>query len=99
MCKNCNCGLGIIAKILVIIGGLNWGLVGIGKILNSLSSWNLVELIFASMPLIEALVYILVGIAAIVLIFPCKGRKMKACCENKNTAVQENIEKHEESTI
>jgi len=48
--------LDIIALILVLIGVINWGLVGA---LN----FNLVEVIFGS--LISSIIYIIVGIAAI----------------------------------
>lgn len=43
---------------LLLIGGLNWGLVG-------LFNWNLVASIFGSMYAITRLVYILVGLAAV----------------------------------
>jgi uncharacterized membrane protein YuzA (DUF378 family) len=47
-----------IALILVIVGGLNWGLVGI-------FDFNLVTTIFGSMPAISNIVFDLVGISAI----------------------------------
>jgi uncharacterized membrane protein YuzA (DUF378 family) len=47
-----------IALILVIIGGLNWGLVGIFK-------FDLVAWIFGDMSIIARIVYILVGLAAV----------------------------------
>jgi uncharacterized membrane protein YuzA (DUF378 family) len=47
--------------ILVVIGALNWGLVG-------LFNFNLVEVLFQEGSLLTRLVYILVGIAAVVLI-------------------------------
>lgn len=50
-----------IAYILVIIGGLNWGLVGA---LN----FNLVDMIFG-MGTISMLIYILVGLSALYLVF------------------------------
>lgn len=53
--------IGKIAYILVIIGGLNWGLVGA---LN----FNLVDAIFG-MGAISMLIYILVGLSAVYLIF------------------------------
>ncbi|HBV02088.1 MAG TPA: DUF378 domain-containing protein [Candidatus Komeilibacteria bacterium] len=57
--KKCNCGpLDIIAFILVVIGGLNWGLVG-------LFNFNLVAAIFGDMSLVSRIVYILVGLAAL----------------------------------
>ena len=53
-----------IALILVIIGGLNWGLVGIGG-----DGWNVVDLIFGSIAWLESVVYILVGIAALWVVY------------------------------
>ena len=51
-----------IVLILVIVGGLNWGLVGIGV-------GNVVNMILGSIPWLESLVYILVGLAAIYMIY------------------------------
>jgi len=48
---------------LVIIGGLNWGLVGLGMLVNA--NWNLVNIIFGSVPSLEALIYLLVGLAGL----------------------------------
>ncbi len=45
---------------LVIIGALNWGLVG-------LFGFNLVQAVLGSWPSIENLVYILVGLSAVYL--------------------------------
>ena len=80
MCKNCckgGCTSAVIAKILVIIGGINWGLIGLGMLLGSLSNWNIVNVILGSVPVVEEIVYVLVGIAAIMLIFGCKCGKCK----------------------
>ena len=52
--------LKIIALILVIIGGLNWGLVG-------LLDLDLVATIFGDMSIISRVIYVLVGAAALVL--------------------------------
>ena len=72
-CKN---PLGIISCILVVIGGLNWGLVGLGGFMGQ--NLNVVNLLLAQWPQIEWGVYLLVGVAAIVHIFIC----MKGCkCE------------------
>lgn len=49
-----------IAVVLVIIGGLNWGLIGLFDL-------NLVDKIFGSIGWLASLIYILVGIAAIYL--------------------------------
>ena len=51
-----------IALVLVIVGGLNWGLVGLLNV-------DLVELIFGSIPILQRIVYIIVGLAAIYLIY------------------------------
>lgn len=47
-----------IALILIIVGGLNWGLVGVFK-------FDLVAAIFGEMSVVARIVYILVGVAAI----------------------------------
>lgn len=48
-----------IALVLVIIGGLNWGLVAISP------TYDLVQLLLGFMPVLAQLVYLLVGVAAI----------------------------------
>lgn len=52
-----------IALVLLIIGGLNWGLVG-------LAGFDLVASIFGEMSPPARLVYMLVGLAAVVQIVP-----------------------------
>ena len=54
--------LDLIALALVIIGGLNWGLVG-------LLNLDLVQLIFGSMPILAQVVYIVVGLAALYMVY------------------------------
>ena len=49
--------------VLLLVGGVNWGLIGLGGFLGS--NWNVVGLIFGSWPVVEWLVYLLVGIAAV----------------------------------
>lgn len=51
-----------IALILVIIGGLNWGLFGLFNL-------DLVELALGSIPTLATIVYTLVGLSAIYMIF------------------------------
>jgi len=53
--------LSLIALILVIIGGLNWGLVGLFDL-------DVVAYLFGAMSIISRVVYVLVGIAALVLL-------------------------------
>ena len=51
----------IIAWIFLVIGGINWLLVG-------LFSWNMVGMIFAGVTIIARIIYCLVGLSAIWLI-------------------------------
>jgi len=56
-----------VAWILVIIGGLNWGLVGIGGFLDT--NLDLVDLLVGSWSeLLADIGYILVGLSAVVLL-------------------------------
>lgn len=52
--------LHMIAFILVIVGGLNWGLVALG--------FNVVNMIFGAWPVVEQVVYLLVGLSALYLV-------------------------------
>lgn len=58
--------LHIISYVLLFVGGLNWGLVG-------LFNFNLVMVLFGSWPMLESLVYILVGLATVYLIVTHKS--------------------------
>jgi uncharacterized protein len=50
-----------LALILVIVGGLNWGLVGI-------MNFDLVSTIFGDMSSLSRIVYVLVGLSAVYLV-------------------------------
>jgi len=52
----------LIALILVIVGGLNWGLVG-------LFNFDLVAAIFGAGSMLARIVYILVGLASLYMIY------------------------------
>lgn len=54
-------GLDLIALILVIVGGINWGLI-------SILDWNLVEKLFGAMSMVSQIVYGIVGLAAVYLL-------------------------------
>jgi uncharacterized membrane protein YuzA (DUF378 family) len=60
----------MIAWILIIVGALNWGLVGI-------FNFNLVSAIFGDMTVLSRIIYILVGVSAVWMIIDMKGGK---CC-------------------
>ena len=61
------------AWVLVVVGALNWGLVGAFQ-------WNLVNVLLGSMPMVERVVYILVGLAGIVVAVGCRCKKCMASC-------------------
>ncbi len=64
--------LPIVAFMLVVIGGLNWGLVG-------LLNFNLVDAFFGRGSKLSRVVYILVGFSSIVLIIAAALKHHHAC--------------------
>lgn len=67
------CRLHQAAALLVIVGGLNWGLIGLLK-------FNLVMTLLGAWPLAERAVYILVGVSAVAMCFAGKCcAKCEAC--------------------
>ncbi len=61
----------MISRWLLIIGGLNWGLVGIGMLIGK--PLNLVNMLLGWSQPVEAIVYILVGASAVMaLLKMCK---------------------------
>ena len=55
--------LDMITLVLIIVGGLNWGLVGIFGL-------DLVSTIFAFAPIIARIIFILVGVSAVYQLIP-----------------------------
>ena len=49
--------------ILIVVGGVNWGLIGLGGFAGG--DWNVVHMILGSVPALEWIVYILVGASAV----------------------------------
>ena len=58
--------LHLITFILVVIGGLNWGLIGLGGFMSQ--NWDVVNMILGSWPQVEWLVYVLVGLSTVWLL-------------------------------
>ncbi len=56
----------MVAFLLVIVGAINWGIVGIGGFANF--DGNVVKMLLGSFPMVEWLVYILVGLSALWLL-------------------------------
>jgi hypothetical protein len=60
-----------IAFVLLIVGGLNWGLVG-------LFNFDLVAVLFGSIPILAQIVYVLVGLGAVwMLVYKLTKKKRK----------------------
>ena len=58
---------------LVLIGAINWGLVGIGYWLGG-ANWNIVSMILGTWPVVENLVYVLVGLSGVWLLWGKMGK-------------------------
>ena len=68
----------MICFILLVIGGLNWGLIGLGELAGTMGGWNVVDMLLGSWPVLEQLVYALVGLSALWIVFTHK-RDCKMC--------------------
>ncbi|MBU6232215.1 MAG: DUF378 domain-containing protein [Patescibacteria group bacterium] len=69
----------VIAFVLLVIGGLNWLLVGLG--------FNLVDAIFGAGSVLSTIIYILVGISALWLVFTHKSA-CKTCSTSASAPAQ-----------
>ena len=69
--------LHIVAYILLVVGGLNWGLVGLGWLAGG-ADWNVVHMVVGSSMQLEAVVYVLVGLAALWSVLK-HGKECKMC--------------------
>ncbi|HEY4494273.1 MAG TPA: DUF378 domain-containing protein [Candidatus Paceibacterota bacterium] len=68
-----------ICKVLLVVGGLNWGILGLGMLLGNTGEWNVVHMVVGSWPVVEGIVYLLVGVAAVMKLFgACKCQKCMA---------------------
>jgi uncharacterized protein len=65
--------VGMLACILVIVGAINWGLVGLGWLMGG-ADWNVVHMLLGSMMQVEAIVYVLVGLSGVYMLTSCKGK-------------------------
>ncbi len=64
--------LALVAWVLVLIGALNWGLIGVSYFMSQ--NWNVVTILLGSWPQVEAVVYILVGLSALYSLVTCKSK-------------------------
>ncbi|MBI5135163.1 DUF378 domain-containing protein [Candidatus Uhrbacteria bacterium] len=78
---NHKCTPASVAWVLLIVGGLNWGLVGLGGFFGD--NWNVVNLLLGSWPKVEWIVYVLVGVSAVASMMGCR---CKTCMAEKSAA-------------
>lgn len=57
------------ALALIIVGAVNWGLVGVGYFVDSAANWNLVNIVLDAVPELEFAIYVLVGLAGLYAIY------------------------------
>jgi len=72
-----------IALLLLVIGGINWGLIGA-------FDFNLVNTILGGVPVLETIVYILVWIAALFVLF-YDGKRLLDFSDNNNNTVRSRV--------
>lgn len=63
-----------IAFAFVLIGAVNWGLIGLSGVLKPFRNLNLVNLVFGNYPIVEFTVYLLVGVCGLFLLLS-EGRE------------------------
>jgi uncharacterized membrane protein YuzA (DUF378 family) len=68
-----------LALVLIIVGGLNWGLVGA-------FDFNLVDSIFGEGSLLSRIVYVLVGLSAVYMVFAATKLASPSHQDNKVAA-------------
>lgn len=74
-------GVSFIAVLLTVVGGLNWGLVGLGSFLGT--NLNLVNLLLGAWPTVESIVYLLVGLSALLVGWAHMAKKCTMCTHSK----------------
>jgi len=57
----------LVATLLVVVGALNWGLVGLGGFMGS--DWNVVHMVLGFSTTVEWLVYVLVGLSGLWMLY------------------------------
>jgi uncharacterized protein len=64
-----------VSKLLLLVGGLNWGLIGLGGFAGQ-GNMNVINWILGSWPMVEWAVYLLVGLAAVLMIVKIAKHRM-----------------------
>ncbi len=89
----------LLVSLLVFIGALNLGLVGLGGLLNM--DLNVLNMLVGAWPLVENIVYLVVGLAALVFIvtyFRCCDSCACHSCDTKEKPAEPEPSEPEAST-
>ncbi len=70
------CTASTIGFYLLVVGAINWGLVGLGGFFGG--DWNIVSMLFGKWMWLENAIYVLVGVAGVMLVIGCKCDTCKA---------------------
>lgn len=70
------CPVHKVSGVLVLVGALNWGLVG-------LFGFNLVSYLLGSWPTVERVVYAVVGVSAVLMLMACRCKKCDEACSKE----------------
>ena len=58
----------LLATILILVGALNWGVIGVSKMVGD-KTYDLVTMVTPGYPMVENIIKIVVGVAAIYYVF------------------------------
>ncbi len=64
-----------VTHMLIMIGSLNWGLIGAGRLVAG-ADWNVLHMVFGAAPMFETSLYLIIGLAALYKVAGCS----KSCC-------------------
>lgn len=82
-----------IVMLLVIVGAINWGLIGLGGIIGN-PNLNVVHLILGGLPaIVESIVYLLVGLAGICVLVTHFGNRNCSCMRDEKVKMMDKVEK------
>lgn len=74
--------LHMIAFVLVIIGGINWGLFGLFPVGQDGVGFDIVSILFGFSDFLQSLIYVLIGVSAVYLLIT-HTKECKVCSSAK----------------
>lgn len=74
--------LSTVVCVLVVVGALNWGLVGLGWLVGNGADWNVVQMILGT-GTVTAVVYVLIGLAGVYKLAMCSKCCGSSCGASK----------------